>query len=224
MKFYKHKQIARLTFLGFNDELINDDNSIYTTILNGFGDNQTNNSKRMRFKLSPNIQNLEFSKNAYIVIESCFLPDIYNYGNQAEPDQPEDIRFAYDATNVGTTLLRMKNLNCDYFDSQGKSHNDTLIFSAFNSGQTYLNPDTSKLYNFRLSNNFLRNGYIEFDLIYVLYDANVINLTEHVRSLRMFQISFVIYDENEEELLLKDTDEVNLKLMKPFNGGIPIYK
>lgn len=215
VKFFKYKQVARITLFGNDDILLNDVNSIYKTNLRGGFHTNEMNTKLMRFKLDGNIQNLQLSKNCKLVLESVFLPNLYDYDNTTH-------LFGADKKNVGNISLRMKGINNDTFDSMN-ANGDTLIFTYNNKLDTFFNPYPEKLYNFDISSNFLRNGFIDFELIYDMYHGvNIEN--ENIRSLTFFQISLVIYEENEEELLLKDTDDVNSKLMKPFNNGIPLYR
>lgn len=215
VKFFKYKQVARITLFGNDDILLNDANSIYKTNLKGGFHTDEINTKLLRFKLDGNIQNLQLSKNCKLVLESVFLPNLYDYDNTTH-------LFGADKRNVGNISLRMKGINNDTFDSMN-ANGDTLIFTYINRLDTFFNPYPEKLYNFDISSNFLRNGFIDFELIYDMYHGvNIEN--ENIRSLTFFQISLVIYEENEEELLLKDTDEVNSKLMKPFNNGIPLYR
>ena len=72
-----------------------------------------------------------------------------------------------------------------------------------------------------IDQNFFKNGYIDFQITYP--NANI-TLT----SFSKFHISFVVYDVNEEELLLKDTPEVDFKNYGAHynlnNGRIPKQK
>jgi hypothetical protein len=212
VKFFRYKQIARITLFGNDDLLLNDPNSIYKTHLRGGFYTDEVNTKLMRFKVDGNLQNLQLSNNCKLVVESVFLPNLNDYVANTFVQK----------RNLGNTSLRMKGINNDTFDSMN-TYGNTLIFTYSNRLDTFFNPNPEKLYNFNISSNFLRNGFIEFEIIYDMVTGEDLNNT-HIRSLSSFQISFVIYDENEEDLLLKDTDEVNFKLMKPFNNGIPVYQ
>lgn len=215
MKLFKYKQVARIALFGYDDLLLNDANSMYKTQLRGGFHTDEINTKLLRFKLDGNIQNLQLSKNCKLVLESVFLPDLYDYDDTAHT-------FAADEKNISNVFLRMKGINNDTFDSLS-ANADTLIFSYYTGGVTFFNPNPDKLYNFDISSNFLRNGFIDFEIIYDMKNGENMDDTNR-RSLTFFQISFVIYEVNEEELLFKDTDETDFKLMKPFNNGIPIYK
>ena len=215
VKFFRYKQIARITLFGNDDLLLNDPNSLYKTQLRGGFHTDEVNTKLLRFKIDGNLQNLQLSNNCKLVLESVFMPNLYDYDDAAHTFDP-------DIKNIGNTSLRMKNINNNTFDSMN-AYGNTLIISYNNRQDTFFNPNPEKLYNFVIPSNFLRSGHLEFEIIYDMDHAESINDT-HIRSLSFFQVSFVIYDENEEDLLLKDTDEVNFKLMKPFNNGIPLYQ
>ena len=80
-----------------------------------------------------------------------------------------------------------------------------------------MNPGTEKLYNFSISNNFLRNGIVEFEIFYQMLGQQNIELADNItnsRSLADVFLSLVIYDMDEEELLLKDTETVDFALLK----------
>lgn len=215
VKLFRYKQVARITLFGNDDILLNDVNSIYKTQLNGGFHTDEINTKSLKFKLSGNIQNLQLSNNAKLVLESAFLPDLVDYDPLAHT-------FGADEKNIGHISLRMKGINNDTFDSMSANAN-TLIFSFHNSDNTFFNTSPDKLYNYSISSNFLRNGFLELELIYDMEHGENIDLALHNRSFSFFRVSFVIYDENEEDLLLKDTLETDFKLMKPFNNGIPIF-
>lgn len=219
VKLFQYKQVARITLLGYDDILIDDANSIYKTQMRGgFHNNNEINTKLLKFKLDNNIQNLQFSNNAKLVIESVYVPNICDYDITAVPPT-----FAPDIKNTGSISLRMKGINNDTFDSMTANAN-TMIFTNSTTNNTFYNTNPDKLYNFSVSSNFLRNGFIEIEMIFDMFETEDIDIVLNKRSITSFFISFVIYDENQEELLLKDTDEADFKLMKPFNNGIPIYK
>lgn len=212
VKFFKYKQIARLAFFGFDDELLNDDSSIYRTKLKG-QDFEPINTKKMIFKLDSSIQNIKLGKNARMALESVHLADLFKI------DGVDFVKI-----NSGTILLKMKNLNGDCFDSTHKTYGNTLLFTGINGDYTYINTNPDKLYNFSIPSNFLNYGSVEFEIIYHIVDDENIDLPDIYGTFKMFHLTLIIFDENEEDLLLKDTDEVDYKLIKPFNNGIPIYK
>ena len=64
------------------------------------------------------------------------------------------------------------------------------------------------LYNFSISQNFFQNGYVEIEITYPDLDIGL-------ESLDQFYITFVVYDIDEQDLLLKDTPEVDYKNFGP---------
>ena len=74
------------------------------------------------------------------------------------------------------------------------------------------------LYNFNISQNFFQNGFVEFQITYP-------GITLTSSYLTRFYISLVVYDVDEEDLLLKDTPQVDYKNFSPqvnfHNGRIP---
>ena len=163
MKFYRYKQLQRMTFFGFDDLNIADTSSISKTSSQstvGIIDTKT-----LKFNLNRLFQT-QLSKNAKIVIE------------------------------------------------QGS----TLIYTTEFSETIYTNPAPEMLYNFNVSQNFFQNGFIEFQITYP-------GITLAVDYLTRFYISLVVYDVDEEDLLLKDTPDVDYKNfeahMNIHNGRIP---
>ena len=82
MKFIKYKQVARITFYGFDDLLSGNASSIYTEPLNAFrfsnnvnglGVQTGNNAKRMRFQIK-GLDNVKLSEHARFCIESINVP------------------------------------------------------------------------------------------------------------------------------------------------------
>jgi hypothetical protein len=118
----------------------------------------------------------------------------------------------------GPVTLRMNNLNGNSYDSQNKGYNTTLVYTTNITGSTFQNTSENMLYNFSIDQHFFKNGYIDFQITYP--GTNFI-----LPSFETFYISFVVYDVNEEELLLKDTPEVDFKNYGAHynlnNGRIP---
>ena len=138
------------------------------------------------------------SHNARIVLESIYLPTL-------------------GARNAPFTV-RMTNLNTNSFDSENKGYNSTLVYTNDTTGSTFNNTSNELFYNFSIDQHFFKNGYIDFQITYP--GTNFI-----LPSFETFYISFVVYDINEEELLLKDTPEVDFKNLRAHyntnNGRIP---
>ena len=184
MKFYRYKQVQRLTFFGYDDILkLDNDSLLKTSEQTGIGINF--DTKRLRFDVNK-IASVQLSHNARIVLESVYLPTLAT------------------ATRNAPFTVRMNNLNSNSYDSENKGYNTTLVYTNDTTGSTFNNTSNELFYNFGIDQHFFKNGYIDFQITYP--NANI-TLT----SFSKFYISFVVYDVNEEELLLKDTPDVNFK-------------
>ena len=63
MKFFRYKQVARLTFMGIDDEYNNVASSYYNTKLKLFNNTEIN-TKLLRFRIN-NLHNIKLSQNSY---------------------------------------------------------------------------------------------------------------------------------------------------------------
>ena len=213
MKFIKYKQVARITLYGFDDLNRNNNSSVFTEPLNSVYYTQNinagvpigNNAKRMRFKIQ-GLDNVKLSENARFCLESINVPILYDN--------------VYERKSLSQTIVRMSNLssiNC--FDSNGNGQTDPVIFTSqthpsqqrigtvannvvysnTESSPVFYNPYPEILYNFPISSNFLNNRYIDFTFIMQFMAGDFINLADDQSYFDSFQISFIIYDLDEEE-------------------------
>ena len=226
MKFIKYKQVARITFYGFDDLLRGNVNSVFTEPLNSifFTNNLNaggvligNNAKRMRFKIQ-GLDNVKLSEHARFCIESIHVPILYDNNDERK--------------SISQTIVRMSNLssiNC--FDSHGKGQTDPVIFTSqthllqqrvgtvtnnvvYPSTKTspvFYNPYPEILYNFPISSNFLNNRYFDFTFIMQFMAGDFIDLADDQSYFDSFHISFIVYDLDEEELLLTSTQDIDFK-------------
>ena len=225
MKFIKYKQVARITLYGFDDLNRNNNSSVFTEPLNSFrfsnnavgGVPVGNNAKRMRFQIK-GLDNVKLSENARFCMESINVPILYDADD--------------DRKSIGQTIVRMSNLssiNC--FDSHGNGQTDPVIYTAqshtsqqrlgddtghiifqnISSAPVFYNPYPEILYNFPISSNFLNNRYIDFTFIMQFMAGDFINLADDQSYFDSFHISFIVYDLDEEELLLTSTQDVDFK-------------
>ena len=76
MKFFRYKQVARLTFMGHDDELINVPSADYNTKTKLFNNTEIN-TKLFRFRIG-NLRdiNIKLGRNSRLILESVFLPTI----------------------------------------------------------------------------------------------------------------------------------------------------
>ena len=199
MKFYKYKQLQRCTFFGHDDLNLTDDRSVFKKSPQSAA-GITDDTKIFRFNINRLFQT-QLSQNAKIVIESIYLP---TYGTTAN--------------RAGPVTVRMNNMNTHSHDSQNKGFNSGLIFHSEDTGFQFNNTNPELFYNFNISNNFFQNGTIEFQVTYPNIEIDPISLVR-------FNISFIVYDIDEQDLLLKDTPDVDYKNFGPHvnfhNGRIP---
>ena len=226
MKFIKYKQVARITLYGFDDLNAANASSVYTEPLNTVyfktnvkvnGNQVGNNAKRMRFQIR-GLDNVKLSEHARFCIESINVPFLYDVDN--------------DVKSLGQTIVRMSNLssiNC--FDTHGNGQTDPVIFTSqthtsqqrvgtkdnnkpyqnYELSPVFYNPYPEILYNFPISSNFLNNRYLDFTFIMQFTAGDSINLTNDQEYFDLFHISFIVYDLDEEELLLTSTQDVDFK-------------
>jgi hypothetical protein len=206
MKFYRYKQVQRLTFFGYDDILKTDQTSFSKTSPTSV--NVAYDTKRLRFNVNK-IASIQLSQNARIVMESIYLPALLDeFGDRHAP-----------------VTVRMNNLSSNSYDSENKGFNTTLIYTCQTTGETFTNTSNELFYNFSIDQNFFKNGYIDLQITYpnIQMGNDYEDFIDNV--LPKFYISFVVYDINEEELLLKDTPDVDYNNFRAHynnnNGRIP---
>ena len=196
MKFYRYKQVQRLTFFGFDDAYVADASSLSKKSPQSITAGVDNDTKLLRFNIN-RLYQTQLSPNATIVIESLYLPGL-------------------GVNRLGPITIRMNNLNTHTHDSQNDGLNSTLLYTTEAAGVSFQNTFPEILYNFSIPQNFFQNGYIEFSITYP--DNNVL-VTDAaagtITSLGRFYISLVVYDVDEQDLLLKDTPDVDFKNFGP---------
>ena len=199
MKFYRYKQLQRMTFFGNDDLNIADDKSVFKTSPQSAA-GIIDDTKIFKFNINRLFQT-QLSPNARIVIESIFIPS-----------------FVTSTDRAGPVTVRMNNINTHSHDSQNKGFNSGLIFHSEVTAFQFTNTNPELLYNFSISNNFFQNGFVELQITYPNIEIDAISLAR-------FNISFIVYDIDEQELLLKDTADVDYKNFGPqvnfHNGRIP---
>ena len=215
MKFFRYKQVARINFNGFDDELNNVDTSYYNTKFKLINNTEIN-TKLLRFRIN-NLRDIKLSQNARLILESVFLTSV------------EDTTL--NVKHNANIILRFKNLNDSKCFNSGTDNNECpILFShCFNSlqisgvtvnlynferGISFFNTNPDKLYNFTIPNNFTNNTVFEFELIYQMRTGVNLDLTDRF-SFHKFQCSFIIMDYDEQELISYDSNEVDYDKYKP---------
>ena len=112
MKFFRYKQVARLNFVGYDDELNNVGSSYYNTKFKLLNNNEIN-TKLLRFRID-NLSNIKLSQNAKLILESVFISTV------------EDA--ALDIKHNSNIILRLKNLN-DSNCYNSDNNNYSILFS-----------------------------------------------------------------------------------------------
>ena len=205
MRFVRYKQVCRLNFLGSDDELKNVGSSFYKSQENTIHYNGQVNTKLLRFRLDSKMKNIKL-KNPKLVLESVTFKDLYSW------DYASNTWASNQFYNSNSITLRIKNISGDNWDSTQNSEGNVILIRASGSDVTYMNPSPKILYNFPISENFLQQSKIEFELIYEMEDGVDLNDNtsgnageyDFTKSLEHFNCSLIIYEEEDEELLLKD--------------------
>jgi hypothetical protein len=83
--------------------------------------------------------------------------------------------------------------------------------STYTTPHVFYNPQPEILYNFQISSSFLNNRYFEFTLIMQFKYAKFIQYDSDQIFFYTFHISFIVYDLDEEGLLLTSTQDVDFK-------------
>jgi hypothetical protein len=233
MKFFRYKQVARLTFMGIDDEYNNVASSYYNTKLKLFNNTEIN-TKLLRFRIN-NLHNIKLSRNAKLILESVYLPCVFDNNLDVKHD-----------TNI---VLRLKNIsgsNC--FNSSNDNDSSPIIFSHsvqsrpepivrtltttlagaistytnqstninyYDTGISFFNPSPDKLYNFTIPNTFTNNTVFEFEITYEMNAGDNIVLADDNELFYKFQCSLIICDVDEEELISNDSNTVDYNKFKP---------
>jgi hypothetical protein len=181
MKFYRYKQLQRLSFFGFDDAYVDDASSLSKKSPQSTTVAVINDTKLLRFNIN-RLYQTPLSPNAKIVIESLYLPGL-------------------GAIRLGPITIRMNNLNTHTHDSQNDGLSSTLLYATEVAGVSFQNTFPEILYNFSIPQNFFQNGYIEFSITYPDNNITVLAVGA-VGPLGRFYISLVVYDIDEQDLLL----------------------
>ena len=114
-------------------------------------------------------------------------------------------------------------LNPDLLSSLSKPRLNTD-----NNGRLFINPYPTVLYNFQISDDFLKNGILEFELIYDVGNAwkntannnqftfvpQTLDFTTDSNDLEAFSISMIILDEDDSNEKVYDDKKLLYKINK----------
>ena len=122
MKFFRYKEVARLNFIGTDDEFINVDSSYYNTKFKLFNNTEIN-TKLMRFRIN-SLRDLKLSQNARLILESVFISSVEDSSLKVKHN-----------SNV---ILRLKNLNDTKCHNSWNDNKDCpIIFTLFSIYRDY---------------------------------------------------------------------------------------
>jgi len=228
MKYFRYKQICRLNFFGYDDELSNVSTSYYNTPFKKLTIPEIN-TKLLRFRIE-NLKDIKLSQHAKLTLESVFIPSIFDLNNSRKV--------------LPLTILKLKNLSdSNNYDSTNSNSDGTVIFSgclesetqniqtltgtsilpAHKTGLNFINTNADKLYTFTIPQNFTNNSIFEFEILYHMLVTKNLTLSEDAIFFQRFQCSLVIYDVEEAELLSSAGEEVDFSKIKPQLPVKPKY-
>ena len=233
MKFFRYKQVCRLNFCGIDDELNNIASSNYNTKFRLFNNTEVN-TKLLRFRIN-NLRDIKLSQNAKIILESIYIPSIIDNGLNIKHNSNIIVRLknisdskCYDSSNdnngspiifshsiqsrpqpvATTTTTTLAGAVNTYANNIGN-------VTIFNNGISFFNGSPDKLYNFTIPSTFTNNTVFEFEIVYDMQvGVNIVQADDRGEFYK-FQCSFIICDEDEEELISNDSNTVDLSKFKP---------
>ena len=98
-----------------------------------------------------------------------------------------------------------------YLQRLGSTALNAIVFQNTEQSPVFYNSYPEILYNFPISSNFLNNRYFDLTFIMQFFPGTFINLTNDQKYFDLFHISFIVYDLDEQELLLTSTQDVDFK-------------
>ncbi len=215
---------------------------------------QRKNTKRMRFTLPNKMKTLNLTTRARLVIESVCLPNVMSQSYlQSKAVNNITLKLLnmpnnniYDSTTKGRggstifstpILLNTQGFGVNY---TGTVNPDLLSvaqrprMNSDNNGNLYINTSPTRIYTFPISDDFLKNGFFEFELVYDIGNCwkntatantyelipQTLNYDTDKDDFEGFMISFIIMDvDDSKELVYSEK-----KLLNKINRLINIDK
>lgn len=201
------------------------------------------NTKKYRFTINNSFKNLKLTTKARLVIESISIPNIISKtflqakatGNVIVKLLNIPNSMIYDSTTKGKSgsvifsAPMKQNTQGTGVSYDANSDPDRLAVDEKpriqfdNNGVLYTNPNPNFLYNFPISDDWLKNGVFEFEVIY-----DIANCLKHTAALdeytfvpqtlvynhdkdvlECFQISFIILDYPDEDTIYNEKELLN---------------
>jgi hypothetical protein len=136
------------------------------------------NSKRFKFNLNGVFNNKQLGNNAKVSIESIFVP---SNNITATPT---------------ATFIRLIGTCDDIYDTELGNNNNPIILCTMETNKLYENNMSKNSKSYRVAPDFLRKGYIEFDLyLESLYDFT----KDVIFDENNFMVSMLVYEDDFEE-------------------------
>ena len=136
------------------------------------------NSKRFKFNLNGVFNNEQLGNNAKVSIESIFVP---SNNITATPT---------------ATFIRLIGTCDDIYDTELGNNNNPIILCTMETNKLYENNMSKNSKSYRVAPDFLRKGYIEFDLyLESLYDFT----KDVIFDENNFMVSMLVYEEEFEK-------------------------
>jgi len=201
------------------------------------------NTKRYRFSINNNFKNLKLTTKAKLVIESICIPNVISKSFLQSKcvnnimikmlNIPNNLSWDSSSKGKGGIIIFTApvKLNTQGFgiDYDSASAPDALEMSqkarlnTDNNGILYINPEPNHLFNYPISDDFLKNGIFEFEIIYDIGDCwkNTSVQNEYLLvpqtlvydndkdNLEGFQISMIILDYEDEDTIYNEKELLN---------------
>jgi len=166
------------------------------------------NSKRFRFEFNGAFNNVQLGDNATVAIENVIVPTN-----------------SVNTSTTSNTYVRLRDTNDNIYDSEQGINNNPIIFTSNQYLTNTFNYTTNTMKEskkFRVPQNFLSKGYIEFDLYIEVLKVLAANVMFEENN---FLVSLVVYEddfENSTDLIVAP-QAVNDQQFKYHSNFFPNY-
>jgi len=201
------------------------------------------NTKLYRFNMNTYFNNLKLSPNSKIVIESICIPNVMSesfiqskcVNNIILKMKGIRNHFIWDSSTKGkgssiifTTPILLNSQGFGATSGAGMEPDIVnkpykIRLNSDNNGYLFINPSPNYLYNYPIGDEFLRNGILEFELIYDVgncwknIDADnqytsvpqTLDINTDNNDLEGFMISMLVMDEEDEDKIYDEKKMLN---------------
>jgi len=213
------------------------------------------NTKRYKFNMNTYFNNLKLSQRAKIVIESICIPNVMSesfiqskcVNNIVLKMKGINNTCIWDSSTKGkgssiifSSPILLNSQGYGTTSGAGAPEPDLITqaqrprLNSDNNGYLFINPSPNYLYNYPISDEFLRNGILEFELVFDVgncwknvnvanqftYVPQTLNLTTDKNDLEAFMISMIVMDEEDEDTIYNDKsmlNKINKLLIDKYN-------